>query len=150
MRLQVAVHAVGRARLPLDVLVDLGHAVGVELLLHDGLGGDDLGQALQARRLQPRGRVGLQSGDDARLGDFVGPGVLHVDGLEEQDVGFGVRDARGDGFHYLAVDRLFVVRDEVLVEEFLDLVGGEPGMVLVMGCVMRGAKGIRTSNRYLE
>lgn len=111
-------------------LPDAG-ALGVDLLLQDGLGGDDLGEALEAGRLQPRRRVGLEGGDDAGLGDLVGARVLHVDGLQQQDVGLGVGDAGGDGLHDLAVDGLLVVGDEVLVEELLDLVGGEPGSGVV-------------------
>ena len=103
-------------------------AISVKLLLHHGLRAHDLGQPLESGRLQPARRVRLQRGDDSWLGDFVRPAVLHVDGLEEEDVGFGVRDAGGDGFHDFAVDGLFVVRDQVLVEEFLDLVWGEPVM----------------------
>jgi hypothetical protein len=107
-------------------------AFRVDLLLQDGLRAHNLGQALEARRLQPARRVRLESGDDAGLGDLVRARVLHVDGLQEQDVGFGVGDARGDGLHDLAVDGLLVVGDEVLVEQLLDLVGGEPGKVVLV------------------
>lgn len=67
----------------------------------------------------------LQGSNDAWFSNLVRPGVLHVYGLQEQNVRL-LRYARRDRFHDLAVDRLFIVRDEILVQEFLDLVGGEP------------------------
>ena len=105
---------------------NFSHGMRVQLLLHDGLSADDLSEALQPRGLQPAGRIRFQRGDNARFGDLVGAGIFHVDGLQEQHVRFGIRDARGDGFHDFAVDGLFVVGHEVLVEQFLDLIGRKP------------------------
>lgn len=101
-------------------------ATGVDLLLHDGLRADNLRKTLQSGSLQPAGCVRLQGGDDAGFGDLVRSGIFHVDGGEEEDVGFGIGDARGNGLHDFAVDGLLVVGDEVLVEELLNLVGRKP------------------------
>ena len=68
-----------------------------------------------------RRRVGLQSGDDTRLGNFVRTTVVHVDGGEKQDIAL-FRHSRRHGLHDLAIDRLFVVGHEILIEELLDLV----------------------------
>ncbi|KAH0294783.1 myosin-2, partial [Aureobasidium sp. EXF-3399] len=119
----------------------------IKLLLHDRLCGNNFCKALESRCLQPRGCVGLECCDDARLGDFVGPAVVHVYGGQEQNIGLGVGDARGDGFHDFAVDGLFVVGDEVLVQQLLNLVGREPGFVVSI----RGFLGSSTERcRLLE
>lgn len=70
--------------------------------------------------------VCLQSGDHAWLGDLVGAAVLHVHGGQEENVAL-LCDPRSNGLHDLAVDGLLVVSHQILVQELLDLVGGEPG-----------------------
>lgn len=70
--------------------------------------------------------VGLQSGDHSRLGNLVGAAVLHVHGGQEENVAL-LGYPRGNGLHDLAVDRLLVVGHQVLIQELLNLVGGEPG-----------------------
>lgn len=66
--------------------------------------------------------IGLQSGDDAGLGDLVGAAVLHVHGGQEEDVAL-LGDTGSNGLHDLAIDGLLVVGHQVLVQELLDLVG---------------------------
>lgn len=80
------------------------------------------------RSVRPRTRrcVGLQGGDNPGLGDFIRPAVLHIDGGQQEHVTL-LSDARGNGLHDFPIDRLLVVCDEVLVQEFLNLVRGEPG-----------------------
>jgi hypothetical protein len=68
-----------------------------------------------------RRRVSLESSDYSGLGDLIGTTVVHVDSLEEQDVAL-LRDSRGHCLHDLAIDRLLVVGDQVLVQQFLNLV----------------------------
>lgn len=70
--------------------------------------------------------IGLQSGDHTGLGNLVGAAVLHVHGGQEEHVAL-LGDPRSNGLHDLAIDGLFVVGNQVLVQELLDLVGGEPG-----------------------
>jgi hypothetical protein len=69
-----------------------------------------------------RRRVRLESGDDTRLGDLVRSAIIHVYCSKEKDVAL-LGDSRGDSFHDLAVDRLLIVGNKVLVEELLYLVG---------------------------
>lgn len=70
--------------------------------------------------------VGLQSCDDSRLGNFIRTAVLHINRCQQEHVTL-FSDARGNGLHDFAIDRLLVVCDEVLVQELLDLIRGEPG-----------------------
>jgi len=66
--------------------------------------------------------VGLQSCDNTRLGDLIRSTVFHVYRCQQEDIAL-LCDARGDSLHDLAVDGLFVVCDQVLVQKFLNLVG---------------------------
>lgn len=68
-----------------------------------------------------RGCVGLKCCDDSRLGDLVRTAIVHIDGLEEKNIAL-LSHTRGNCLHDLAVDRLLVVGDQVLVEQLLDLV----------------------------
>jgi hypothetical protein len=69
--------------------------------------------------------IGLQSRDHTGLGDLVGATVLHVHGAQKEHVAL-LSDTRGNGLHDLAIDGLLVVGHQVLVQELLDLVRGEP------------------------
>lgn len=69
-----------------------------------------------------RRRIRLQSSDDSGLSNLIRARILEIDRRQQQDVTL-LRNARGDRLHDLAIDRLFIVCDEVLVEKFLDLVG---------------------------
>ena len=69
--------------------------------------------------------IGLQSGDDSGLGDLIRATVVHIDSLEQQNIGL-LSHARSDGLHNFAIDRLLVIRDKVLVQKLLNLVGREP------------------------
>lgn len=73
--------------------------------------------------------VCLQGRDDPGLGDLIRTAVLHIDWCQKENIAL-LRDSGGDGFHDLAVDGLLIVCDEVLVEELLNLVRGEPGQEL--------------------
>ena len=68
-----------------------------------------------------RWSVCFQSGDDARLRDLVWPTVIHIHSSKKENVAL-LCDSRGNCFHDLAVDRLFIVSHEVLVQQLLDLV----------------------------
>jgi hypothetical protein len=59
--------------------------------------------------------VGLQSGDDTRLGNFVWPAIVHIHSCKEQNIAL-LRDTGSDSFHDLAIDRLLIVSNKVLVE----------------------------------
>lgn len=58
-----------------------------------------------------------------RLGNLVWTTVLQVDGLEQQYVVGLLGNSRCYRLHDLAVDRLLIVGDEILVQQLLDLVG---------------------------
>lgn len=58
------------------------------------------------------------------LGNLIWTTVVKVDGWEEQHVAL-LGDSAGDDLDYFAVDRLFVISHEVLVQQLLDLVGAE-------------------------
>ena len=68
-----------------------------------------------------RGCVSLERSDDSRLGDLVRTTVVHIDGLKEKHVTL-LSNTRGNCLHDLAVDRLLVISNQVLVEQLLDLV----------------------------
>lgn len=70
--------------------------------------------------------IGLQGCDDPGLGDLIRTAVLHVDRSQQEHVTL-LGDAGGNGLHDFAIDRLLIVCDEVLVQEFLDLIRREPG-----------------------
>lgn len=72
--------------------------------------------------------VGLESGDDARLRDLVRSAVIHIHSSEEKNVAL-LCDSRCDSFHDLAIDRLLIVSNKVLVQKLLNLVRGEPPFV---------------------
>lgn len=67
-------------------------------------------------------RIGLERRDLSRLSNFVRATVIHIHGLQQEDVAL-FSHARCDSFHNLAVDRLLVIGDEILVEKLLNLVG---------------------------
>lgn len=73
-------------------------------------------------------RIGFERCDDTGLGNLIGSAVIHVHGSQEQHVAL-LGDAGGDGLHDLRVDGLFVIGHQVLVQQLLDLVGGEPTKV---------------------
>lgn len=68
-----------------------------------------------------RWSVCFQSGDDPRLSDLVWPTVIHIHSSKKENVAL-LCDSRGNCFHDLAVDRLFIVSYEVLIQQLLDLV----------------------------
>lgn len=70
--------------------------------------------------------VGLQGRDNPRLRDFIRTAVLHIDGGQQEHVTL-LSDPRGNSLHDFPIDRLLVICDEVLIQEFLDLVRGQPG-----------------------
>ncbi len=75
--------------------------------------------------------VCFESSDRSGLRNLVRAAVVHIDSLEEQYVAL-LSHPRGDSLHDLTVDRLLVVGDEVLVQELLNLVRGEPGSVMLV------------------
>lgn len=72
-----------------------------------------------------RWSVCLQGRDNPGLGDLIGTAVFHIHRSQQEDITLFC-DPRSNGLHDLAVNRLFVVRDEVLIEKLLNLVRGEP------------------------
>lgn len=131
-------------------------AVFEPLLLRESLRRDNLREALKSRSLEPwtqmlamgikeprpskrcwarpqgrtrliltRRRVGLQSRDDPGLRNLVQATVIQIHGREKQRVVL-LRHLGRNSLHDFAVDRLLVVRNQVLVEELLDLVRREP------------------------
>lgn len=66
--------------------------------------------------------VRLQSGDHSGLSDLIGTTVLHVHRSQEKDVTL-LCDTRGHGLHDLAVDGLFIVGHQILIQELLNLIG---------------------------
>lgn len=95
------------------------------LLLCHRLRGHNLSKSFQPRCLEPGWGIGLQSSDNTRLGDLVRATVLHVYRSQEEHIAL-LCDARSDGLHDLAVDGLFVICHQVLVQKFLDLVWRQP------------------------
>ena len=94
--------------------------------------------------------VRFQGRDDPGLGDLIGAAVLHIHRSQQENIAL-LRDSRGDGLHDLAIDGLLVVRNEVLVEELLNLVRGEPGQNLAHFAKQTKRKSVPlTSSRYPE
>lgn len=79
------------------------------------------GEEVVVGGLLTRWSVCFQSGDDPRLSDLVWPTVIHIHSSEKENVAL-LCDSRGNCFHDLAVDRLFIVSYEVLIQQLLDLV----------------------------
>ena len=67
--------------------------------------------------------VGLQGRDDSWLGDLVGATVLHINRGQQKHIAL-LSDTRGNRLHDLPIDRLLVIRNKILVQEFLDLIRG--------------------------
>lgn len=68
-----------------------------------------------------RWSICFQSGDDTRLSDLIWATIIHIYSSQEENIAL-LCDARGNGFHDLAIDGLFVVSHEVLVQQLLNLV----------------------------
>lgn len=69
--------------------------------------------------------IRLQRCDDTWLCNFIWSTVIHIHGSQEQHIAL-LGDTGGNGLHDLRVDGLFVISHQVLVQQLLDLVGGEP------------------------
>jgi hypothetical protein len=68
-----------------------------------------------------RWSICFQSSDDTRLSDLIWATIIHIYSSQKENVAL-LCDARCNGFHDLAIDRLFVVSHEVLVQQLLNLV----------------------------
>jgi hypothetical protein len=68
-----------------------------------------------------RWSICFQSCDDTRLSDLIGSTIIHIHGGKKENITL-LRDSRGNSFHDLAIDGLFVVSHEVLVQQLLNLV----------------------------
>ena len=69
--------------------------------------------------------ISFQCSDYTRLRNLVRAGVLHVNCCEKQHIAL-FRNSWSNGFHYFAIDGLFVVSHEILVKQLLYLVGWKP------------------------
>jgi hypothetical protein len=78
-------------------------------------------EAVNYRVFLTRWSISFQSGDNTRLSDLIWPTIIHIYGGKKENIAF-LCDPRSNSFHDLAVDGLFVVSHEVLVQQFLDLV----------------------------
>lgn len=70
--------------------------------------------------------VGLQSGDETGLGNFIWPAVLHIHSCQEKHIAL-LGDPRRNSLHDFSIDGLLVVCNQVLIQKLLNLVGREPG-----------------------
>jgi hypothetical protein len=98
--------------------------VGFEALVNILLA--KLTRAMKIMRGRTGRSVGLQSGDETGLGNFIWSAVLHIHSSKEKYIALFC-DTRRNSLHDFAIDGLFVVCNQVLIQKLLNLVGREPG-----------------------
>jgi hypothetical protein len=95
-----------------------------------------------------RWSICFQSCDDTRLSNLIGSTIIHIHGGKKENITL-LCDSRGNSFHDLAIDGLFVVSHKVLVQQLLNLVWRQPVHKSVFVESNANAQ-LLTSNRYLE
>ena len=75
--------------------------------------------------LLTRWGVSLECCYDTRLGDLIWSAIIHINCRQQENVTL-LSDARRYRFHNVPVDGLLVVCNKILIQQLLDLIGGQP------------------------
>ena len=120
-------------------------------LLCHCLSRNNLRQTLQPRCLEPcrqksdrmelyrksliltRRCVCFECCDHSWFSNLIRATVIHIHRRQKEYIAF-FGDTRGHSFHDFSIDRLFVVRNEILIQQLLDLIRREPRRWLAHCC----------------